>query len=263
MSLSKVYPSNEAFQPQDIVSPRPHKEPVWDDLSQPFTASKAGNLPKVAAEPATPAPGRPAAQANGSASQDRSPAAKTPIPASPAPQPASPQQPVGVDPQLVEQMVAEAYAKGVEAGHQQAEDDFGSATSSLLNISQHLDDLRETILKNSSGEMHHLAMAIAELVIRDSVQQQSITILRTVEEAIHKAVRSEEFYIFVNPLDYEIVQERAAEFIAGMSGLNNLVVKKDPAIPRGGCKIESDNCTVDATIGSQLEIIYDQLKEQR
>lgn len=262
MSLSKVYSSNEAFQPQDIVSPRPHKEPVWDDLSQPFTASKAGDLPKVAAEPATPAPGRPAAQSNGSANQDQSPAAKTPIPASPAPQPVSP-QPVGVDPQLVEQRVAEAYAKGVEAGHQQAEDDFGSATSSLLNIGQQLDGLHETILKNSSGELHHLAMTIAELVIRDSVQQQSITILRTVEEAIHKAVRSEEFYIFVNPLDFEIVQERAAEFIAGMSGLNNLVVKKDPAIPRGGCKIESDNCTVDATIGSQLEIIYNQLKEQR
>ena len=261
MSLSKVYPSNDTFQPQDIVSPQPRKAPVFDDVARPFAATKTEDLPKVSSEPAKVTVKQPPPRQSDPGNQEQ--AAKAPAPAPPTPQPEEPPPPVGIDPAVVEQMVAEAYAKGVQAGHQEADEDFGSATTALLSISQQLDTLRETILKNSTGEMQDLAMTIAEMIIRDSVHNQSTTILHTVEEAIHKAVRSEEFYIFVNPLDYDIVQERAAEFVAGMSGLNNLVIKKDPAITQGGCKIESDNCTVDATIASQLQIIYDQLKQQR
>ena len=42
--------------------------------------------------------------------------------------------------------------------------------------------------------------------------------------------------------------------------LINLVIKKDPGIERGGCKVESENCTVDATIASQFDIIRERVK---
>ena len=45
----------------------------------------------------------------------------------------------------------------------------------------------------------------------------------------------------------------------GLGGLENLVVKKDGTSERGGCRVESESCTVDATILSQLEIINDNI----
>ena len=86
------------------------------------------------------------------------------------------------------------------------------------------------------------------------------TIIETVEEAIHSAVRSDEFYVYVHPDDLAVVLDKSPEFIAGLNGLNNLVIKKDPGIERGGCKVESENCTVDATIASQFDIIRERVK---
>jgi flagellar assembly protein FliH len=275
MSLSRIYPSNDTFQPQDIIQHRIQMEPVWENVSRPFTASNTADLPQLTAQSTrehtvvadilkktgvTPRPQQPGKDSAETFPQrPESPPQGTGIDDSDS----QPTQSAGISEAQVEQLLAEAYEKGLQAGCHQADEDFGAAAKALLHISRQLDQLHETILRNSTCEMQELAMVIAETVIRQSVQDQSATILSTVEEAIHKAVRSEEFYVFVNPADFEIITEKAAELIAGLSGLNNLMVKKDINIDRGGCRIESDNCTVDATLGSQLQIIYNQLQQQR
>ncbi len=168
----------------------------------------------------------------------------------------------GIDPLAVEEMVEEAFGRGIAEGLRRAEADYGSATIALLELCRQLDQIRETLLKNSFGEMQDLAIALAEKIIRASVLDQDTTILATVEEAIHSAVKSDEFYIYVNPEDFDTVQAKSADLVSGLSGLNNIVIKKDPTIERGGCKVESDNCTVDATIASQFESIRDKIKDR-
>lgn len=79
---------------------------------------------------------------------------------------------------------------------------------------------------------------------------------------IHQAVKSSEFYIYLHPDDMVSVQDRAQKFIAGLNGLDNIVVKADPTIERGGCKVESENCTVDATISSQFKVLQESLRKK-
>jgi len=167
-----------------------------------------------------------------------------------------------LDQATADQIVDEAYQQGILEGLRRAEADFGSSAKALLEILQQLNRIRETLLKNSFGEMQDLALSIAEKIIRTSVRDQDTTLLATVEEAIHSAVKSDEFYIHVNPEDFETVQKKSADLIAGVNGLNNIVIKKDPAIERGGCRVESDFCVVDATIGSQFEAIRDKIKNR-
>lgn len=156
-----------------------------------------------------------------------------------------------------------AYQEGIQTGIKQAEEDYGSATKALLNLCTQLNTLQETIIKNSSGELQDFALAIADRILRFSIAQQDSTIIATIEEALQRAIRSEEFTIYLHPDDLEIVQEKSAEIVANISGLDNIVLKKDPAIERGGAKLESENCTIDATIVSQFELIRDEvLKKQ-
>jgi len=106
-----------------------------------------------------------------------------------------------------------------------------------------------------------MVMAIAEKVIRHSLSsEQNQTILATIEDAIRFAVKSEEFEIRVNPRDLEIIKDKKQEIINEISGLNNITLKADNSIERGGCRLESANCTVDATIGSQLQVIQEALQ---
>lgn len=163
----------------------------------------------------------------------------------------------------VSQQIEDAYQQGIIDGEDKVVDDYGVAAKLLLNVCQQLDSIKETIISNSSSELQNFAIAIAEKIIRTSVVNQDHTIVATIEEALQRAVRSDEFTIFINPEDYDIVVSKSSELVGNISGLTNIVIKQDSTIERGGAKIESDNCTIDATIASQFDIIHEEVKRIR
>ncbi len=269
MSLSKVFKDSPLFKPEEIL-PRPAsgrsgfteidrgKQPfresslgVKKSLPQGFTPDTRQTQPSPVAVPADDRPSLPAGTQETTDTQSVG---------QDDPQEELEVEIQGIDPFTVEKMVEESFQRGVSEGLQRAETDYGSALQALLALCRQLDNLRETILANSIGEMQDLAIAIAGKIVRSSVLEQDSTIIETVEEAIHSAVRSDEFYVYVHPDDLAVVLEKSPDFIAGLNGLNNLVIKKDASIERGGCKVESENCTVDATIASQFDIIRERVK---
>jgi flagellar assembly protein FliH len=162
--------------------------------------------------------------------------------------------------QEAEKMAAEAYQQGLEEGRKKADDDFGSAARALFFTCQQLDTLRATIIANSSKELLEFSLTVAEKILRFSVREQDLTIISTIEEALRRAVKSDEFTIHIHPNDYDTLIAKTEEIIAGVSGLNSIVVRKDSSVERGGARIESDNCTIDATIAGQFEVIREELK---
>lgn len=267
MSLSKVFKESKNFHPEEIL-PRPvQRESQWPAPPGPRQQFKESASVRTAESQGfkqdqnISGEQRQALRIPASPSPSSAMEADAGLPGEPGiEQPPQLQETTGVDPRQVESMVDEAYQRGLAEGFQRAESDFGSALQAFLELCRQLDRIRETILQNSVGEMQDLVLAIAEKIIRTSVLEQDATLLATVDEAIHGAVRSDEFYIYVNPEDFDSVQKKSADLVAGLNGLNNIVIKKDPAIERGGCKVESDNCTVDATIVSQFEIVREQVK---
>lgn len=156
----------------------------------------------------------------------------------------------------------EAYQRGLAEGRAKAEEDFGAAARALLLACQQMDTLRATIIGNSGKELLEFALAVAEKILRLSVSEQDHTIIATIEEALRLAVKSDEFTIHIHPDDYDTLAGKSAEIVAGIIGLNNIVIRKDPAIARGGTRIDSDNCTIDATIASQFESIREELRKK-
>lgn len=161
----------------------------------------------------------------------------------------------------LELLAEESFNKGVQAGIERMESDYGTSIRTLQAICEHLNDIRDTILKNSMTEMKDLVLKISEKIIRHSVASQQETIIKVVEESIQQAVKSDEFIISVNPKDYDSIQARSKDFISSISGLENIIIRSDENIEQGGCLVESSNCTVDATLASQLDIIAEYIKE--
>ena len=162
--------------------------------------------------------------------------------------------------QELEQLQEEAYKKGIQEGLQIAKEDLGSSVKALVMACEQVNTLRQTILNNSMNEMEDLVLIIAEKIIRHSVTEQDRTIVDTVEEAIRQAVKSDELIIELNPADLSVIKAKSKEFIDSLSGLENIVVRANPAIERGGCTIDSSTSTVDATMAGQLRIIEEKIK---
>jgi flagellar assembly protein FliH len=256
MSLSKYFKNSPSFKPENIVkqgdqgpagwtpTPRVEDQPF---LSQPIQPAAGGARDLTVAGTTALAP--PFHENRDNTDNRGTAAAEQHVDLSHY-----------VELEEAEKTAADAYRQGEKDGRELAEQDFGAATQALYLACQQLDTLRDTIIANSSREVLDLTLAIAERILRLSVREQDHTIVATIEEALRRSVKSDEFIIHIHPDDYETVLRKSADIIAGISGLNNIVVRKDKTIERGGARIESDNCTIDATIASQFEEIREALQ---
>lgn len=252
MSLSKVFKDRGSFQPESLAPSHKKPDNEWQpspppDNVQDTQHSEAKETDSSDNDIQTSLP-----------DYDTDTGVDTPAqePQSVIEQPEVPQMPD------IATLQEEAYDAGVVQGLKQAENDFGSTLNAMSQICDQLNIIRETILKNSKNEMVELVLALSEKIIRHSVTEQNQTIIDTVETAIHQAVRSSEFYIYLHPDDMLIIQEHSQKFTSGLNGLDNIIVKVDPSVERGGCKVESDNCTVDATIASQFKVLQDTIRKE-
>lgn len=269
MSLSKYYERSASFQPEELVKPESGRpKPSWPPLPRSedrFLASRLLEESRLTAPPQAPPQDAP---------EEEIATAQVPeeVPVQPPPPSGQlpPEEKIDLS-QYVERAVAarqreEAYREGFEKGRTEerkaAEEDFAAAGRALLSSCQQLESLRETIIANSSRELVDFTLAMAEKIVRVLVREQDATIVATIEEALRRAVKSEEFTIFLNPDDYAAVAARAGEIVSGISGLNNIVLRKDKSIERGGAKIESDNCTIDATLAGQFDLIREEMKKR-
>ncbi len=278
MSLSKYYKNSSSFEREDIFKPEHQVNKGWEPSGQqsppePFVPNQdiqqsrdAQRTTQNKTEPKTEESSQ-SAPNNGSASQssDEVPQKKS----KPAAPPVQNEPPKPPDPSKYEAVSAvkakvdKAYKKGFQAATEKAKEDYGSATKSMMTICQQLETLRETLITNSSREILDFAVTIAERILRHSLKDSKTTVIATIEEALQQAVKSDEFYIYVSPDDFDTVVEKSDELIAGLSGLNNIVIKKDVTIEPGGAKIESENCTIDATVASQFELILEEIKKRQ
>lgn len=269
MNLSKVIKNGKGFTPSQIVPGDVSAPPVWENLAKkidPPDRAASRSFDKKTG------PGRQQhAKDEHSAHTRQQVEHSAPRKAttneqqsfdsdfsSPEPEPVAAKE-KQVD---LEALADEAYQKGVQAGIEQAMQDYSHSIAALQSICEQLNTIRETILRNSMGEMQNLVLQIAEKILRQSVASQQQTIIKTVEDAVQQTVKSDDFVISVNPEDLATIKSHSAEIAETINGLENIVIKSDSSIEQGGCLIESSNCTVDATLLSQLEIIGDAIKNQ-
>ena len=256
MSLSRYFKDNGSFTPKSLVSGSAKEKADWAPAAVP-TAEQTELPPEEDLSTAT------LRESGRSNEKTATPAGiEEPLADEQQEIDSTPVEPPALMPDI-ESIQKEAYEAGIKQGLKQAQADFGSAQAALTLLCDQLSSIRETILKNSKDEMVELVIALSEKIIRHSVTEQNQTIIDTVESAIHQAVKSSEFYIYIHPDDLSIIQDRSQAFISGLNGLDNIVVKADGSVERGGCRVESDNCTVDATISSQFKVLQEGILKKK
>jgi len=253
MSLSKYFKKSASFQPENIFGINSGENSGWHSLEK-KPISRKDDTETPSAQRVTKCtdncePVSPSRQADTNLEETESNA--------PSPDPEK-----YIEISEMKRKLEKAYQAGMQSGTQKAEEEYGSATQSLLNACQQVDSVRETIIANSSDELLEFAITIAEKIVRSHLKKDKM-IIATIEEALQRSVKSEEFYIYINPEDYDCVIGKSENLIAGLNGLTNIVIKKDAAIERGGAKIESDNCTIDATVASQFDVIREEFNMQK
>ncbi len=158
--------------------------------------------------------------------------------------------------QEVEAIKRQAYEEGLEKGRQegmaQAQktlDDFKVQFATLMNSFTHpIDQLNEVV----ETELVDLSVAVARQIVRRELKTDPAQVIGVVKEAISVLPSGvQHIKVFLNPADAQLVTD------AMLSNVDEQKwqVVEDPVMERGGCRIETESSTVDATIDTRIAAI--------
>lgn len=157
---------------------------------------------------------------------------------------------------LIEQ---EAYEKGFAQGEK---DGFELGEKKALQQAEHivrlldeLKNLRRILVQQYEQEIMSAVCAVAEKIVYERVQRDSAVIQNTVLKALELAAEKSEVRLRVHPDDYRIVENCRPDIFSAHPEMKSVVVTADPAVDRGGCVVETQRGTVDATVATRLKSV--------
>ncbi|MDN3518282.1 flagellar assembly protein FliH [Aquisalimonas lutea] len=155
------------------------------------------------------------------------------------------------------------YREGHDAGYKAGEEEIGKLQDEQkdkLRILENLVQAQAQPLEQLDDEVHEqlvrLVLTLARQVIRRELQTQPGEILAVIREAVGLLpMAARDVRVHVHPDDHRFLNELLGEDDSDRAW--RLV--DDPALSRGGCRVEAERSEVDATLERRLAQLASQL----
>ncbi len=104
-----------------------------------------------------------------------------------------------------------------------------------------------------------ICLGVAEKLIRHEVQANPESVRAMMSEALKLGSGAQQIRFHLNPIDVEHLGQNTKSFIINLTGCQDCEIIEDETISPGGCFIETQHGTSDATLETQLERISQEL----
>ncbi|MDB5098214.1 MAG: fliH [Cyanobacteria bacterium RYN_339] len=161
--------------------------------------------------------------------------------------------------ELREQAYQEGYNEGKAAGESEAARYVSDALQMFNQIAVALPDA----VRRNEEKLVTLALEIAAKVIQEEIALQPEMVQRTVETALRRVSDLEQVIVKVNPLDLDLILPKQETFKMLMPDVQNFAIEGSHTILRGGCMIETNSGSINATLEAQLSIVEEIFRNVR
>jgi len=153
------------------------------------------------------------------------------------------------------------FAQGEKDGYELGETRARKITEKIEGVLDDMVNLKSGLVRQYEKDMLDTVFAIAEKVVHTHLGLNETAVKDNIVAALDFVAEKREVTLKVNPEDFEYVEKLRPELFSGHMQVKSIMITSDPAVTRGGCRLETSNGDVDATIESQLKIIQQSLKE--
>jgi len=163
----------------------------------------------------------------------------------------------------LESLQQQAYDEGFAKGHQDgAEKGFNDARtviearlaqldSILSYLAEPLDELDDSVVQQTA----ELAMIVAQHLVQREMKQDPAQVIGVVREALKALpVSARDVKIYLHPDDTALIKDAFSVNDSEESNLSWKIIE-DPLLSAGGCKLISENSSIDATIEKRIKRI--------
>jgi flagellar assembly protein FliH len=152
--------------------------------------------------------------------------------------------------------LAKGLAEGRAAGEAQGRTALNAEIARFTTLIENRQRAFEALEEATSVDVLDLALAIAKQLIRASLKVQPALILPVVREAMAALVSQHGHpSLLLNPADAALVRDHLGDNLQHTGWR----ILDDPAIERGGCRVENVGSEVDATLATRWHRIVDGL----
>ncbi|WP_231512373.1 FliH/SctL family protein [Paucibacter sp. KBW04] len=182
---------------------------------------------------------------------------KRPSVSAPAPAPTSPPPTPEPEPDLQE-LLHEARQAGYQDGYRDGmaaldafKQSFAKQMAAQLGVLvQNFDADFRAMEDEMAQTLARCALELARQVVRSEISQRPEHIAKVAHDAVEALqLSAKHVRVRVNPADYPLVMDGAGEEMRAREAQ----VLPDPEVPRGGCKVESDISSVDASLAARWQ----------
>ncbi|MBL8384869.1 MAG: flagellar assembly protein FliH [Burkholderiales bacterium] len=148
---------------------------------------------------------------------------------------------------VLEAARAEGYGAGFASGRADARDAVEAEAAHLRTVAAALDAARVSLQDDTAQALLALAADIAQHLLRAELAANPAAMLPAVREAIDLAGSGAHPQLLLNPGDVDFVRRHLGEELAG----RHWRFVEDARIEPGGCRVETADGVVDATLAAR------------
>lgn len=166
-----------------------------------------------------------------------------------------------------EEAYREAFALGREEGRKEAfEASRKEIAERLIDIEKLLESLRN--IKSeliSQGESHlvRLCYFVAKEIAMAQLSEDPTIVAEVIKRVVEMVQTDEEIVVRISPSDAGIIDEIKARLDQPLADIEKVKIVAAAQIQRGGCLVETNYGTVDATIEQRVQKCWENLADQR
>lgn len=151
--------------------------------------------------------------------------------------------------------------EGLAAGLEEAQSQISLARIQADEILQNAKQQTNKMYQTAEVQIIDIALTIARKVLKREIDENPMTILPIVKEALGKVLDQDTIVVRVNPDDIELLEHARRDLQNMIGGEKQLSIVADPGISPGGCMLDTKCGTVDASIDTQFAAIEQALKD--
>jgi flagellar assembly protein FliH len=168
--------------------------------------------------------------------------------------------------ELQEEAYREAYQLGLDQGRESAFAEFREELSQRVDyftqLLRTIENLKVELVQNNEAHLLKLVYAIASRIAMTEIASNPEVIINVLEQAIEGTQSEERIVARVNKADYEFIVSSMEKLSKDMEFLRRLKLEESDDIRPGGCIVETNFGSVDATVEQRVQKVWEALGEK-
>ncbi len=158
---------------------------------------------------------------------------------------------------IYEKAKDDGYQDGYAHALEEAKEEADAVVEQALQIKYEVENQYKQMLLNAENEMINLVLETTKLILDNRIQDDISIIETAIQKGILSCVTKSSVVLRVSAEDYEYAVSIKDSILALSENVDELEIKADHVLSKGGCVIEAGSGSVDSGIYTQ----YDKVKD--